>query len=120
MRHYFRLSFYVSQATRFVSLSVVVVFLVSHLAGAETALSFLGGLSIGLGYALQPYIVSLLAGGTLLSMETIQRGDELRIGEHTAVVEHVGLLYVTTKKETVKTYFPNAMLAQTPFSVRRL
>ena len=119
MRNYFRLSFYVSQATHFALLSTFCIFLIGHLVGSETAISFLGGLSIGLGYALQPYIVSLLAGGTLLSMETIRVGDELRIGKESATVEHVGLLYVTTKQDTFKTYFPNAMLAQTPFSVRR-
>jgi len=119
MRHYFKLSYYISQATHFALLSTFVIFLIGHLMGAETALSFLGGLSIGIGYALQPYIVSLLAGGTLLSMETLREGDELRIGKLTATVEHVGLLYVTTKQKTFKTYFPNAMLAQTPFSVRR-
>lgn len=119
MRHYFRLSFYVSQATHFALLSTVVIFLIGHLVGPETAISFLSGLSIGLGYALQPYIVSLLAGGTLLTMQTIREGDELRISGQSATVEHVGLLYVTTKQDTFKTYFPNAMLAQTPFSVRR-
>ena len=78
MRNYFRLSFYVSQATHFALLFTAVIFLIGHLVGSETAISFLGGLSIGLGYALQPYIVSLLAGGTLLTMETIREGDELR------------------------------------------
>lgn len=119
LRNYFSLSFYVSQAIHYLLLSTIVIFLIGHLVGTETAISFLGGLSIGLGYALQPYIVSLLAGGTLLSMQTIQQGDELRIGEQSSIVEHVGLLYVTTKQDTFRTYFPNAMLAQTPFSVRR-
>ena len=68
LRNYFSLSFYVSQAVHFLLLSTIVIFLIGHLVGTETAISFLGGLSIGLGYALQPYIVSLLAGGTLLSM----------------------------------------------------
>lgn len=119
LRVYFETSAYVSQAAHFLLQFVVVVFLVSHLVGMSTAESLFGGFSIGFGYALQPYIVSLVAGGTFIFTRTIRSGDQIQIGEHNMIVDHVGLLYVAAKKDKATTYFPNAMLAQQPFSVLR-
>lgn len=120
LRYYFRASAYISQATHFVFLFTVFVFLVSHLLGASTAASLFGGFSIGFGYAMQPYIVSFVAGGTFMITRIVRPGDQLTIGDKTVMVHHVGLLYVATKYEKSTTYFPTAVLAQAPFSVTRL
>ena len=119
LRVYFEMSAYVSQSAHFLLMFTVIVFLASHLVGVSTAESLFGGLSIGFGYALQPYIVSLVAGGTFMLTRIIRRGDQLRIGEQTVVVDHVGLLYVSAKQDKMTMYFPNAILTSRPFSVSR-
>ena len=120
LRFYFNASAYMSQATHFVFLFTVFIFLVSHLLGASTAASLFGGFSIGFGYAMQPYIVSFVAGGTFMITRIVRAGDQLTIGDKTVTVHHVGLLYVAAKNEKSTTYFPTAVLAQAPFSVTRL
>lgn len=119
LRYYFHASAYVSQAVHFIFQFTMFVFLVSHLVGTATANSLFGGFSIGIGYAMQPYIVSLVAGGTLLMSRMIQSGDQLTIGDRTVRVDHIGLLFVSVKEDKVTTYFPNSMLTQSPFSVAR-
>ncbi len=117
--NYFKTSAYISQSAQFLFLFTTIIFLISHLIGSSVAVSLFGGFSIGLGYALQPYIVSLLAGGTLRMSNIIRQGDTITINEDSLVVDHVGLLYISTKKNKVITYFPNAMLSSTPFSIQR-
>lgn len=119
LRYYFQTSAYVSQAAHFMFQFTVFVFLLSHLVGMSTADSLFGGFSIGIGYAMQPYIVSLVAGATLLLSRMIQSGDQLTIRGETVQVDHVGLLYVAAKQDKSFTYFPNAMLAQSSFTVTR-
>lgn len=119
LRVYFEMSAYVSQSAHCFFLFTIFVFLVSHLVGVTTTESLFGGLSIGFGYALQPYIVSLVAGGTFILTRIIRSGDQLRIGDQTVVVDHVGLLFVSAKQDKMTTYFPNAMLTSRPFSVLR-
>jgi small-conductance mechanosensitive channel len=116
---YFRLGAWVSQSAQFVFLFSVMVFLAGHLLGVGTAVSLFSGFSIGLGYALQPYIISLLAGGTLYASGVLRRGDRLHINDSTMVVESIGLLYVSAKNDKLTTYLPNAMLSRTPFSILR-
>ena len=119
LKYYFRWSIFVAEASKFVILFATSVFLIGHLVGPNTANSLFGGFSIGLGYAMQPYIVSLLAGGTFRSSGMLQHGDLLKVGDNVMVIDHVGLLFVTTKKEKFTTYFPNSVLAARPFSVSR-
>lgn len=119
MRSYFGCMAYISQAVHFAVLFTITVFLMSHLVGMETAKSLFGGFSIGIGYAMQPYIVSLVAGGTFLFTSILRAGDRLEIGQQTVIVDHVGLLYVAAKTGKTTTYFPNSMLASSPFSVMR-
>ncbi len=119
MRSYFGCMAYISQAVHFMVLFTIAVFLLSHLVGMETARSLFSGFSIGIGYAMQPYIVSLVAGGTFLFTRILRAGDRLEIGEQTVTVDHVGLLYVAAKTDKTTTYFPNSMLASRPFSVMR-
>ena len=117
--NYFDMSAYIAQSAQFLFLFSTIIFLISHLLGSSVAVSLFSGFSIGLGYALQPYIVSLLAGGTLRMSNIIRRGDTLIIEEKSLVVDHVGLLYISTKKDKVITYFPSAMLSSRPFSIQR-
>lgn len=119
LRVYFQSSAYVSQAAHFVFLFTIFVFLISHLIGMSTAESLFGGFSIGFGYAMQPYIVSFVAGGTFVVTQIIRSGDQLTLNDKTVTVHHVGLLYVAAKNEKTTMYFPTAMLARTPFSVTR-
>lgn len=119
MRTYFRLGAYISQASQFLLLFSVFIFLTGHLLGSETAVALFSGFSIGFGYALQPYIVSLMAGGTFYISGTVRRGDTLHVGEQSVHVESVGLLFVTTKQDKLVTYFPNSVLSSRPFSVER-
>ena len=117
--NYFNMSAYIAQSAQFLFLFSTIIFLISHLIGSSIAVSLFSGFSIGLGYALQPYIVSLLAGGTLRMSDIIRRGDTIIINDQSLVVDHVGLLYISTKKDKAITYFPNAMLSSTPFSIQR-
>ena len=119
MHSYFGCSAYISQAAHFLTLFVIGVFIVSHLVGMETAQSLFGGFSIGIGYAMQPYIVSLVAGATFLFTRILQAGDRLIINGKTVIVDHVGLLYVAAKDDKTITYFPNVMMSRQPFSVMR-
>lgn len=119
MRSYFRSSVYVAQAVHFAVLFSCSIFLVGHLVGGSTAVSLFQGFSIGFGYAMQPYIVSLLAGATFLSMDVIGAGDELIVNSESATVKYVGLLYVSTQKGATVTYYPNSVLSSRPFSVQR-
>jgi small-conductance mechanosensitive channel len=119
LRVYFHLGAWISQSAQFLVLFSVLVFLAGHLLGVDTAISLFSGFSIGLGYALQPYIISLLAGGTLYASGLLRRGDRLHINDNTMVVESIGLLYVSAKNDKLTTYLPNAMLSSRPFSILR-
>ena len=118
LKNYFHCSHYISQIFNFGILFVTVIFLVSHLIGESTANSLFGGFSIGFGYAMQPYIVSLLAGATFRSGSMFRVKDTIEINGVEYVVEHVGLLYICVVRDKYKTYFPNSMMAQTPFGVK--
>ena len=77
--------------------------------------SILGGFSIGIGYALQPYIISFLAGSTLRM--TLVKGKVILFNGQKLTVEHLGLLYVCAKHDGIKTYIPNAYFQSVPLTV---
>jgi small-conductance mechanosensitive channel len=116
--NYFRSSHYTAQITHFGFLFMVFIFLVGHLIGSDTATSLFSGFSIGFGYAMQPYIVSLLAGATFRSGSMFRAKDLLRINGQDYTLEHTGLLYLCASSDGYKTYFPNSMLAGTPIGVK--
>jgi len=116
--NYFKCSHYTSQIFHFGFLFLVFIFLVGHLIGSSTATSLFSGFSIGFGYAMQPYIVSLLAGASFRSGSMFRANDLLRINGEDYVLEHVGLLYLCASSGGYKTYFPNSMLTQTPIAVK--
>lgn len=123
LRNYWETSYYVAQTLHFGLLFVVGVFLIGHLIGADVANQMFSGFSIGIGYAMQPYIVSILAGATFKGGSMFSRGSGeqvvLSINGKEYVLDHVGLLYLCATSDGFKTYFPNSMLASTPVSVKK-
>jgi len=116
---YFQCTPYTSQTVHFTIMFMVFIFLVGHLIGSSTATSLFSGFSIGLGYAMQPYIVSLLAGATFRSTGMFKHGDNIRVNGSEYVLDHVGLIYVcVSAKDGYKVYFPNSMLSCTSVGVK--
>jgi small-conductance mechanosensitive channel len=118
-KSYFKLSVYSAQALHFGFIFVVFMFLISHLIGATTAVSLFSGFSIGFGYAMQPYIMSLLAGATFRSTDMFRKGDTVNILNNTYVLRHIGLLYVCVEKGDFITYFPNSTLSSSAVGIRK-
>jgi len=113
---YFKYSVYVSQSINFLSILVVLVFLLGHLMGEKVAVSLFGGFSVGVGYALQPYIVSLLSGATYYSSNMISEGDEIVVDKKRYRVIDNGILYICAKDmgEDIVVYLPNSMFQNRP------
>ena len=125
LRNYWETSYYVAQTLHFGLLFVVGIFLIGHLIGADVATQMFSGFSIGIGYAMQPYIVSFLAGATFKggSIFSSRSGEQvvLEINGNEYVLDHIGLLYLcATSSNGFRTYFPNSMLASTPVSVKKI
>lgn len=116
---YFRQSVYVAEVISAVWIGTVVVYLASHLIGEQTAVSLFSGFSIGIGYAMQPYITSFVSSAAMKAMFMLKRGDTFRIDGKDYEVHHVGLLYVCTRDDKYLTYFPVTKLLSVPFSVCR-
>jgi small-conductance mechanosensitive channel len=116
LHSYFKSSVYVSQSINFVAVAVVLVFLLGHLVGEKVAISLFGGFSVGVGYALQPYIVSLLSGATYYSTNMICEGDEIVVDKKKYRVIDNGILYILAKdvNENMMVYLPNAMFQNRP------
>lgn len=116
---YFKYSVYISQSIHFVSVAVVLVFLLGHLMGDKVAVSLFGGLSVGIGYAMQPYIVSLLSGATYYSSNMIGEGDEIIVEKKRYQIIDNGILYITAKdvNENILVYLPNSMFQNRPLVV---
>ena len=92
--------------------------------GESVSTSLFSGFFIGFGYALQPYIVSLLAGATFHTGSMFSRHGKkvmFQVQGEEYELDHVGLLHVCgTNTEGWETYFPNSMLASTPISIKRV
>ena len=113
---YFKYSVYVSQSINFVSVAVVLVFLLGHLMGEKVAVSLFSGFSVGIGYALQPYIVSLLSGATYYCSNMIKEGDEIVVDKKRYRVIDNGVLYICAQEvsEDMLVYLPNSMFENRP------
>ena len=116
---YFRQSVYAAEIVSALWLGTVVVYLSSHLIGEATAVSLFSGFSIGIGYAMQPYITSVVSSAALKAMNMLKKGDTLQMGGVDYEVHHVGLLYVCTKNDKYYTYFPVTRFLSAQFSVHR-
>lgn len=116
LHHYFKSSVYISQLFNFVAVGGLLIFLLGHLLGDRVAVSLFGGFSVGLGYAMQPYIVSLLSGATYYSSSMIGEGDQILLNDKKYVVIDNGILYICAKdmEENIVVYLPNSMFDSRP------
>jgi len=123
LHSYFNIGAYESQLAQFSFLSVVVVFLISHLFGETAITSILGGFSIGIGYALQPYIICFLSGSTLRAAGTLRKGQTIIMPgppSRSMTVEQLGLLHVCVSDEKTITYIPNSYFQTAPLVIAKL
>ena len=112
---YFKYTVYMSQVVHFVSIVVVFAFLLGHLVGEKVAVSLFGGFSVGVGYALQPYIVSLLSGATYYTASMVNEGDEIVVDKKKYEVIDNGILYICAKDvDNIIVYIPNSMFQNRP------
>ena len=124
LQHYFDTSQYTAHALHFSLMFSSIIFLVGHLIGQSTATSLFSGFSIGLGYAMQPYIVSLLSGfsfrsGVIFSKEDSEK-ISMKIQGEVFELDHIGLLHVCAiSNDGYKTYFPNSILGSSIISIKR-
>lgn len=116
LHQYFKCSIYISQLFNFVAVGGILIFLLGHLLGERVAVSLFGGFSVGLGYAMQPYIVSLLSGATYYSSSMISEGDQILLDDKKYVVIDNGILYICAKdsKDNIVVYLPNSMFESSP------
>lgn len=116
MHSYFRLSEYVSDVVDFVFLAIFSVFILIHLFGSEIATSLFGGFSIGLGYAFQPYIISLYTGVYNQVREIIKPGEKIFFNNKIVTVESVSLFHICIKDGTMITYIDHAFFKSNPLT----
>lgn len=116
LHHYFHCSIFISQLFNFTAVGSILIFLLSHLLGEQIAVSLFGGFSVGLGYAMQPYIVSLLSGATYYSSSMIGEGDQILLDEKKYLVLTNGILYICAKnvQDNTTVYLPNSMFGNSP------
>lgn len=111
---YFHLSTYLSDSINFLFLGTTSVFLLNHLFGPEIAVALFSGLTIGMGYAFQPYIISLFTGLYNKSSGLVQKGDRILFNNKTVRVTSVTLLHVIVSGEVGDIYIPHAYFQSTP------
>lgn len=111
---YFHLSTYLSDSINFLFLGTISVFLLNHLFGPEIAVALFSGLTIGMGYAFQPYIISLFTGLYNKSSGLVQKGDRILFNNKTVRVTSVTLLHVIVSGEVGDIYIPHAYFQSTP------
>ena len=122
MRTYFRYSAYFSGCVHFVFYAIASVLLLTHVFGGDIALSLFSGFSIGVGYAVQPYIISLIEGVYLSSKLTEksfkENGSRIMFNDTESTVKEVGLLYVHVSQKIngsdVDVYIPHAAFNRAP------
>jgi len=117
LHSYFNIDAYESELTQFAFLGTVVVFLISHLFGDAAVTSILGGFSIGIGYAFQPYIISFLSGSTLRATNILTKGKVILLNDQKFTIDHLGLLYICVKQGDTMTYIPNAYFQSVPLTI---
>ncbi len=111
---YFDLSTYLSGSINFLFLGTISVFLLNHLFGPAISVSLFSGLSIGFGYALQPYIISLFTGLYNKSSGLVEEGDKIMFNNKRVTVSSVTLLHVVVRADVGDIYIPHAFFQSTP------
>lgn len=109
VQHYFRYSRWMGQMITFGLLTGVFLYLLGYVAGQTTSVSLLQGFALGVGYALQPYIVSLLSGATYFSTGMLKANDLILIEEKEYKVISNGIFYIEASRvtENIILYIPN-------------
>mgnify|MGYP006102986467 CR=1 FL=1 len=108
-QHYFRFSLWTAQMLIFLSLSTLFLYLLSSVAGESTSVSMLQGFALGVGYALQPYIVSLLSGTTFFSTGMLSTNDIIIVDGSEYTIVSNGILFLEAKHnlKDLTIYIPN-------------
>ena len=117
-QHYFRYSLWVGQSIIFLLLSFVFLFLLAHIAGETVMVSLLQGFGLGIGYALQPYIVALLSGCNYYFSGMIRAGDIILVDGAQYKVITNGILYIEashTEKDLLL-FLPNGYFSNNHLS----
>jgi len=118
---YFNVDEYESEFIQYGFLGTILVFLISHLFGETAVASLLGGFSIGIGYAFQPYIISFLSGSTLRATNTLSHGTVILFTTPTGItrltVRQLGLLHICVSNGDTLTYIPNSYFQTTPLTI---
>lgn len=113
LKRYLEMDMFVSQGVNFGITLMVVLLVIQHLFGAQTYGSLIGGISIGIGYALQPYIIGLFNGMMMQSKEPFSVGSTIVFQGVTGTVEEIGLFYTYLRDtEKKKIVIPNQMFHQ--------
>lgn len=83
--------------------------------GMGSVQHFINGFSIGIGYALQPYIISIFNGFTLYSGNVLRKKVEVRLNkdEDFYRVESVGLFFTTLRRGDLLRIVPNSKMMST-------
>ena len=113
---YFNTSKFVAQLTEFLTMSIIVIFLLGHLCNPTILDSVFGGVSIGVGYAFQPYIISFFTGMMIRTEDVLSIGDTLNVQGVEGVVEHIGMFYVCLDDGQ---YIPNTVFQSSGFKVQK-
>ena len=113
LKSYLNVNMFVSQGINFAITLMVVLLVIQHLFGMQTYASLIGGVSIGIGYALQPYIIGLFNGMMMQSREPFSVGSEIEFEQVKGTVQEIGLFYtyICTDKDK-KVVIPNQMFHQ--------
>ena len=116
---YFATSSFVAQMAHVFVLGGAFVSILTHLFGDGVSKAIFGGFSIGVGYAMQPFIRNVLGGCILRSSEMVRPGMRIRINEKEYEVVDVGLYYTSlrTNDSSGVEYLPNTSFENGPFAV---
>ena len=120
LSEYFATSSFAAQLAHVLVLGGAAVSILTHLFGDGVSSTIFGGFSIGVGYAMQPYVVSIVTGCMLRGSEMLSVGQRVSLSDKTFKVRDVGLYYTTlepTESPGITTYVPNTAFQSTTFSV---
>ena len=97
LTEYFATSSFMAQMAHVFVLGGAVLSILSHLFGNTVSRSIFGGFSIGVGYAMQPFIRNIVGGFILRSSEMIRTGIRIRLKDTDYTVTEVGMYYTTLR-----------------------
>lgn len=116
LHSYFDTSKFVAQLVEFFTMTIVAVFLLSHLCSPDVVQSLFGGLSIGVGYAFQPYIISFFTGMMIRAEGMMGPRDKVTVQGQDHMIDHIGMFYVHMVDGT---YIPNTAFQSSGFRVEK-